>query len=209
MSKALSSLRLKPLARAISCSALLTLTGALTPILVYADQTQGSQAQPASQQVKSYEIPAGPLSQVLSQFAGIAGVAISFDAAEFNNLSSSGLQGSYTVEQGFAELLAGTGQTAVRQPNGDYVLQSGGGTVTLPALTVSGSAMMGATTEETGSYTTGSTNTATKLQTTPRYTPQIVNSVTHQMIQDFAMQDMEDVMNMAPGVSVSVNGQLN
>lgn len=72
---------------------------------------------------------------------------------------------------------------------------------TLPPVSISASPLE-AHTEGSGAYRSGLTRTATKLEMTPRNTPQIVNSVTHQMIEDFAMQDMEDILNTAPGVSV-------
>ncbi|WP_235263694.1 TonB-dependent siderophore receptor [Nitrincola sp. A-D6] len=202
MPKATPPLNRKPLACAISISVMLTMIGAVTSTPSFADQTQSSQTHTATQPVKHFAIPAGSLSQVLSQFAGAAGIAISFDAAEFSNRSSSGLQGNYSVEQGFAVLLAGTGQMAVRKANGDYVLQ-GNSATTLPAVTVSGRAMMSASTEETGSYTTYSMNTATRLGLSIRETPQSVSVVSRQLIDDMQLESLTDVVNTTTGLTSS------
>lgn len=73
------------------------------------------------------------------------------------------------------------------------------GSVELQALTVTGEAE--ATTEGTGSYTTGSTNTATRLGLSLRETPQSVSVVTQQVIQDQNLESLTDVINQVTGVS--------
>ena len=63
---------------------------------------------------RAYDIPAGSLGAVLSRFAGDAGAVLSFDATLLAGLSSPGLKGEYGVEEGFAELLRGSGYAARR-----------------------------------------------------------------------------------------------
>ncbi|MDP2243977.1 TonB-dependent receptor [Pseudomonas sp.] len=58
---------------------------------------------------RSYEVPAGSLSAALTRFAGLAGVNLSVDPALVNGLNSAGLSGEYQVEDGFAQLLQGSG----------------------------------------------------------------------------------------------------
>lgn len=83
----------------------------------------------------------------------------------------------------------------------EQVDEAGAEIDTLDALSVTADSLSEST-EQTGSYTNELTSTATKLKMTPRNTPQIVHSVTHEVIEDFAMQDMEDILSLAPGVSV-------
>lgn len=71
---------------------------------------------------------------------------------------------------------------------------------TLPEVVVQ-TQTLGATTEGTGSYTTGKTGTALPLSTSPRDTPQSVSVITQQVIQDQALHDVKDVVNNAVGVS--------
>ncbi|MND70631.1 Ferrichrome receptor FcuA precursor [compost metagenome] len=66
---------------------------------------------------RNYSIAPGPLGDVLAQFAAMSGVPLSFDAKLLNDRTSPGLQGSYSVQSGFAQLLQGSG----------YTLQSTGG----------------------------------------------------------------------------------
>ena len=51
-------------------------------------------ARPTQQAVRSYDIPAGPLSSALSRFAGEAGVLLSVDGSLLQGLETNGLRGS-------------------------------------------------------------------------------------------------------------------
>ena len=85
-----------------------------------------AQAQPAGQAAadarRVFNIPAGPLDRALGSFASAAGVELSVDASLLRGRSSAGLAGSFTVREGFAELLRGHGLQAVRQANGSFTL---------------------------------------------------------------------------------------
>ncbi|PWF24068.1 TonB-dependent receptor [Corticimicrobacter populi] len=76
----------------------------------------------AAQAAQDYRIAAGPLGQVLAEFAAQAGVTLSTDAALTRGLQSPGLAGGFTVEAGFAQLLEGTRLEALRNAQGQYVL---------------------------------------------------------------------------------------
>ncbi len=69
-------------------------------------------------------------------------------------------------------------------------------------LTISGLSP-GSVTEGTGSYTTGSSSTATKLNLSLRETPQSVSVVTRQQMDDQNMQSLEDVARAATGISTA------
>jgi iron complex outermembrane receptor protein len=103
------------------------------PIIKYAaaalaiaavSHAQLSQAQAVADAVLSYDIPAGPLNQALSGFAARAGVALSFDGKLLEGKNSKGLRGSVTVNEGFAQLLQGSGLQAQRLPSGGYTLKA-------------------------------------------------------------------------------------
>ncbi len=59
-----------------------------------------------------------------------------------------------------------------------------------------------ATTEGSGSYTTGSMSSATRLPLSIRETPQSVSVITRQRIEDQGMNDLNDVVKYAPGVTL-------
>lgn len=63
----------------------------------------------ADTQARSFQIPAGSLSSALTRFAGQAGVSLSVDPALVEGRQSPALSGQYSVEEGFARLLQGSG----------------------------------------------------------------------------------------------------
>ncbi|WP_411879388.1 TonB-dependent siderophore receptor [Polaromonas sp. YR568] len=94
---------------------------ALGALALAAPQQAHAQAAAAA---RSYSIPAGSLDQVLTRFASAAGAELSVDAALTRGKSSNGLNGSFTVQDGFAELLKGQGLQVVRGANGAYSLRA-------------------------------------------------------------------------------------
>ncbi|TRO41218.1 TonB-dependent siderophore receptor [Pseudomonas sp. ALS1131] len=157
----------------------------------------------ASEQVRNYVIPAGPLDQALNLFASQAGILLSADARLTIGKRSPGLNGDYAVDEGLANLLAGTGLRA-HSTGGDYVLEvamDGGDALELQSTTVRG-VQLTDTTEGTGSYTTGETSTATKLNLSLRETPQSISVMTRQRIEDENLTSIETLLDRTPGISV-------
>jgi outer membrane receptor for ferric coprogen and ferric-rhodotorulic acid len=155
---------------------------------------------------KAYTIGAGKLSDVLAQFAVAANVLLSFNPALLADRESAGLQGNYTVAGGFAQLLNGTGYTVEDRGENSYALrkipQQGvlGDERALPTLTVQGSRE--ASTEGTGSYTTGAMRAATKMALSIRETPQSVSVITRQRLDDQGINTLDDALKQATGVTV-------
>lgn len=154
-----------------------------------------------------YDIPAGSLAEALSQFAAASGVMITFSAEDTAGLGSPGLQGDFELHQGFAHLLQGSGLRLVQAGNKRYVLAKAerGAALELGATSIN-AAGLGTTTEGTGSYTTGQSNTATKLPLTLRETPQSISVVTRQRMDDQGLNDITEVLQQTPGLSVQSLG---
>ncbi|MCE1117304.1 MULTISPECIES: TonB-dependent siderophore receptor [Pseudomonas] len=153
--------------------------------------------------VKAFDIAGGSLTEVLSQFASAAGAAISFDARQTDGLQSPGLKGSFGVSEGFARILGGSGLQAEPQANGTYVLRaapSSGAALELGATTVNGQ-LLGATTENSGSYTTGAV-TIGKGEHSLKETPQSVTVMTRKMLDDQNLNTIDQVMEKTPGITV-------
>ena len=160
-------------------------------------------ATPAQHAVQSYDIAAGSLTEVLSRFASAAGAAISFDARQTAGQQSPGLQGAYSVGEGFARILANSALQAEPQANGSYVLRprpSAGSALELAATNVNAQAL-GATTEGSGSYTTGAVTIA-KGAHSLRETPQSVTVITRKMLDDQNLNTIDQVMEKTPGITV-------
>lgn len=89
---------------------------------------------------RSFDVPAGNLAEALGSYAQQAAVSLAFTPEALTGLQSSGLHGLYSVDSGFAVLLAGSGYRVERSDNG-YRL------VAEPQAAVSGDAMeLGVTT---------------------------------------------------------------
>ncbi|WP_259764037.1 TonB-dependent siderophore receptor, partial [Pseudomonas protegens] len=153
--------------------------------------------------VRRFDIAAGDLTEVLSRYASAAGAAISFDARQTAGLRSAGLQGDYGVQEGFTRILAGSGWQAEPQSNGSYVLRpvpQGSGTLELGTTQVQGQEL-GATTEYSGSYTTGAV-TIGKGQHSLKETPQSVTVITRKMLDDQNLNTIDQVMEKTPGITL-------
>lgn len=107
--------RCLPQAPSFSCSTLcLSLMlgfGALAPQLAMAEGEQ-----------RAYRVPAGELGSALVRFATQAGVSVSVDPALVSGRRSAGLSGTYSVDQGFARLLQGSGLQLLPVSAGAYTL---------------------------------------------------------------------------------------
>lgn len=161
-------------------------------------------AQVMAQSQNAYQIAAGPLGSALTQFGVQAGVTISFDTEQARHLTTAGLKGSYSVEDGLSRLLANSGLQAQRQSNGGYVLVANRTDYALELGPTQVTAnQLGTVTEDTGSYTPGTIATATRLVLTPRETPQSITVITRQHMDDFGLKSIDDVMRHTPGITVS------
>lgn len=106
---AVKSCRLRPLARAAHPLFAMSL---LLCAPAWADE-------PAR---RSYQVPAASLGAVLTHFAEQAGVSLSLDPVLVNGRHSNGLSGSYSVDEGFAQLLRGSGLQLLPVGEGSFTL---------------------------------------------------------------------------------------
>lgn len=161
----------------------------------------------AQQQNRHYSIAAGPLSAALTEFASQAGITLAIEPALVEGKQSSGLDADVSVEEGLNRLLRGSGLRATPQGGTAYTLYPApeGTQLELDEVTITGR-RLGATTEGTGSYTTGSTSTATKMNLSIRETPQSISVITRQQIEDQGLVTVTDALVQSPGVSVQKTG---
>lgn len=153
---------------------------------------------------KQIDIQPGSLDNALTELSRNIGVNIVFDQQLLAGKRSAGLHGRFTPDQALNELLDASGLDAVKQGDG-FVLQpitSASGALDLAPTQIT-SNQLGNITEGTGSYTPGLIGTATRLVLSPRQTPQSVTVVTRQHMDDFALDNVDDVMRHTPGITVS------
>ncbi|MCE1170860.1 MAG: TonB-dependent siderophore receptor [Azovibrio sp.] len=167
----------------------------------------------SSQAARSHDIPAGPLDQALNRFAAEAGILLTIDASLTAGKQSPGLKGSASPAQGLQQLLQGTGLEAVQGDKGWQLRRIPApvsGEATLAPVTVSAQAERNGITEGSGSYTaTGPSGTATGLALSLRETPQSITVMTRQRMDDFKLETLTDVLEQAPGVTVSRQNDMN
>ena len=166
-------------------------------------------AQAATQQaVRSYDIPAGPLSSALSRFAGEAGVLLSVDGSLLQDLQSKGLQGQYGVDDGFAALLQGSGLQVVRDGQGNYSLSrrtEQSGAVELQPMTVEGFALGNALGSMEG-YNATHSSVATKTSMPLVRISQSVSVVTREQIDKQGSMTVAEAVRYTPGVLTNPYG---
>lgn len=71
---------------------------------------------------KNYSIPAGPLSKAISEYAAETGVRLTFDPSIAKDKQTKGLDGEYSVDEGFNRLLKDSGLEAIDDQAGGYFL---------------------------------------------------------------------------------------
>ena len=154
---------------------------------------------------RHYDLAGGPLDDALNRFAQVAGISLPFDPALVQGKRAPALRGDYGVHEGLNRLLVDSGLAAIRTASGNYLLVAhtrDSDALELDATTISGLSL-GAATENSGSYTSGVMQTATKLPLSLRETPQSVTVITRQRMDDQAMRSLDDVVQATPGLRMS------
>lgn len=175
-------------------------------------------AQPAQAQVPApgtgavsvhtaFDIPAQQLRQALLVFSQQTGQNVMLDGNLDAGLRSAPVKGSYSADQALAQLLAGSGFTFGRSDASTLYLvplpDSAGNNIELGATTINSAWSLGSTTEGSGSYTTGQTSTATRLDMSLRKTPQSISVITRQQMDDQGLNNLSEVMQQTPGITVN------
>ncbi|MBB5609839.1 MULTISPECIES: TonB-dependent receptor [unclassified Janthinobacterium] len=163
-------------------------------------------AQSQAATIHTYAINAGPLASALNDFAIAAGVNLSTDPAQTRGLQSHGLRGPYSVPQGFALLLAGSGLEALQLPNGAYVLrqatapQASGEKIMAPVL-VSASMERDPVSEHSNSYAARAVTVGKGVQTL-REIAQSVSVITRQKMDDQNLNTIDAVLANTTGITM-------
>lgn len=155
-----------------------------------------------------FDIPAGSLAGALNQFGQASQILLSYPAALTDGQTSPGLRGRHDLDSGLAILLSTSNLQAVHGNGNNYSLEPrpSGGALQLSAVSISGKAP-GSTTEGTGSYTTQSSSSSTRLNLTPRETPQSLTVMTRQRLDDQRLTNLSDTLDATPGIIVLRDGQ--
>ncbi|MGC4011292.1 MAG: TonB-dependent siderophore receptor [Pseudomonas sp.] len=151
--------------------------------------------------VRSFDIPAAPLGNALNRYASQAGVALSFDAGQVSGRQAPTLQGQYSLEEGFARLLRGSGLQAEAVADG-YVLLPVDDALEMSPTTIKGANQESAWGPVKG-YVASRTGTATKTDTPILEVPQTINVITADQIQAQGAQNLTQALRYTPGLGVN------
>lgn len=157
---------------------------------------------------KSYHIAGGSLGHALRRFASDAGILFTAESRLTDGKTSQGLQGEYTVEEGFRKLLAGSGLGYVFKDDRSVTLkvaesQPGAGSSTLPAVTVRGQAEYDSTDPYNTNYSIRNSTTATKTDAPIMETPVSIRVVPKALMDDQQAFDVSQAVRNVSGVQFS------
>jgi len=148
------------------------------------------------------DIPAQPLGTALQEFGRQTNLQVLYSPTDVQGKNSTAVKGKQDPIKAIATLLKGAGVSYGQQ--GNTITISAGASSGLELGTTQVTAnQLGTVTEGTGSYTPGTIATATRLVLTPRETPQSISVVTRQVMDDFGLNAIDDVMRHTPGITVS------
>ncbi|WP_339935544.1 TonB-dependent siderophore receptor [Vreelandella glaciei] len=184
---------------ALGCALMSSMS--LLPLQAAQAQTADGQAQQAASQ-QAYSIEPGSLGSVLSQFASHAGIVLSFPANLTDDLQSAGLNGRYSVEEGFAQLLQGSGLKVVKRGPADYVMEKTGTAENMVLDTV---AVVGSRISSDG-YLAFSTSAGSKTDTPLIELAQSISVVTEEQLRDRQPSSVEQAVAYTAGVRVEAAG---
>nr|WP_063570915.1 TonB-dependent siderophore receptor [Luteibacter rhizovicinus] len=196
------------------------LAAALAVLIASTGSIASLQAHAADVPAHAYDVPASHLTETLSRFAAAAGVALSFDGSQIGDRASPGLHGTYSVDEGFARLLAGSGLQAVAVGDGTYVLRQASVPHTVPASPVASAApprtgsMRAPTTDLAGLHVNGvvgglvalRSTAGTKGDTPLIETPQAISVVTRAQMDVQNIQSVSQALRYTSGTNPEQRG---
>ena len=164
-----------------------------------------------AQALRRYDIPAGPLADVLNVYARQAGIELAYPAELTSGRASSALRGSFGPAEGLSRILAGTGisfrQTGPRGFTLEAAPAVSAGAIQLGPVRVEGNGGSGGATdalvasEGTKSYAAQAVTIGRQPQTLKEI-PNSVSVVTRQQIEDRNFNTVADGLKQVAGVQV-------
>ncbi|CAB3728955.1 Ferric-pseudobactin 358 receptor [Achromobacter ruhlandii] len=152
----------------------------------------------------AFDLPAASLDVTLTEIAQRGQAVLSYDPKMVRGRQAPPIQGLYTVDAALRLALADSGLEPARVADGTLTLRRRPGAIpTLAPVTVSGAELPAST---AGTYVVSASNSATRLNLSPRETPQSVTVVTRQRMDDQSMQTLDDVLQATTGIAIVQNG---
>lgn len=166
-----------------------------------------NKVEPIEADVRTFNIPAGPLDVALDRFSRTAGVNLTYDAALISEIMTKGLVGRYSISTGLMVLLVGSGIEVIAQPGGGYALRKAPvtgnpatrGETVFPMMTVSATAdSVKQGTAEEGYRVSNVSGVGLWDERSLRDTPYSMSIVTSDLIENINAQNMGQIFKMNP-----------
>jgi iron complex outermembrane receptor protein len=162
----------------------------------------------ASASAKTYQIAPGPLGNVLAQFAALAGVQLSFDGT-LATAQSAGINGFYTVQEGFRRLLDNTGYELVDLRDGSYSVRRATPTQSgvLPGVTVNAATAREDVYGPTPGLVARRSASGTKTDTPIVEIPQSISVVGRQQMEEQKARNVQDALGYSAGLMTGISAK--
>lgn len=169
--------------------------------LTLAVGTQAMAADTTQSATRAFTVPAGPLGTALTRFSDQSGLRLVVNSGLLAGRQSPGLNGQYNAAEGIQRLLAGSGLRATL--SGDTLLieeaTQGDSSLELGVTRIS-TEHLGATTEGSGSYTTGAVTLGKSTQKL-KDIPQSVSVLTRKRMDDQNIVNLSQALENTTGLS--------
>jgi len=142
------------------------------------------------------------LSSALGEFAKQAQLQLVADSKLLEGKKAPTLQGEMSLKEALSKLLQGSGLEATIDGDMMVIKSQSESKVALDAIMIQAEEQSGRT-EGTGSYTSKSMSTATKLNLSSRETPQSVTVLTSQKLEDLGVTSYQEMLNNVTGVTLN------
>lgn len=176
----------------------LALSGA-TPAISWAQSVSATQVQ-----ARNYNLPSAPLAEQLLLISREAGLVLTLDATLVQGKTAAAVQSSMNAVQALQQALAGSGLELVSNVSGAYSLRplANGAAAVLPTVKVSDQ-ILGQTTENSGSYTTGGVTAGSNMEQTLREVPRSISVIGREQLNDQRITSFEEALEQLPGVTLT------
>lgn len=154
--------------------------------------------------VRSFSIPAGDLSRALNSLAEQSGLTLAFDPALTRGKTSAGLSGQFATPDALAQLLQGSGLSAIALSSTRYriepMAEATEGTLELQATNINGGYQSESPTGPVDGYVATRSLSATKTDTPLNETPQSISVVTKDQMRAQGAESLNQILRYTAAV---------
>jgi|GEM_PF-1861794 len=155
---------------------------------------------------KTYKINGGPLDKALKSYAAQSGLIFAFDPILTKGNKTLGLNGNYSLQEGFDVLLQTSDLVVVRGDGGAYLLKKATikvaeSSAMLPEVTVTENAYLQTENDNTKYLQKKATSTS-RIPLTIKESPMSVTVVSKKLMDEFAVRDLADAVKGVASVTM-------